>query len=48
MAQPKYDFSGWVTVNDLECADGRTIRHNAFAENDGSMIQFLMFLVSAC
>lgn len=35
MAQPKYDFSGWVTVNDLECADGRTIRHNAFAENDG-------------
>lgn len=35
MAQPKYDFSGWVTVNDLECADGRVIMQNAFIEDDG-------------
>ena len=35
MPHSKYDFSGWVTVNDLECADGRVIRHNAFADNDG-------------
>ena len=35
MAQPKYDFSGWVTVNDLECADGRVIMQNAFIDDDG-------------
>ena len=38
MAQPKYDFSGWVTVNDLECADGRVIKHNAFIDNDGTEV----------
>ena len=26
----KYDFSGWATRNDLLCADGRTIRKDAF------------------
>lgn len=31
----KYDFSGWATKNDLRCADGRTIRHNAFKDCDG-------------
>ena len=31
----EYDFSGWATRNDLKCADGRTIRHNAFKECDG-------------
>lgn len=31
----KYDFSGWATKNDLRCADGRTIRRNAFKECDG-------------
>lgn len=31
----EYDFSGWATKNDLRCADGRTIRRNAFKECDG-------------
>lgn len=31
----KYDFSGYVTKNDLRCTDGRTIRKNAFAHQDG-------------
>ena len=31
----KYDFSGYVTRNDLLCSDGRTIRQNAFLEQDG-------------
>ena len=31
----KYDFSGWVTVNGLECADGRVIMQNAFIDDDG-------------
>lgn len=30
-----YDFCGWVTKNDLECSDGRIIRKNAFAHQDG-------------
>ena len=34
----KYDFSGWATVNDLRCSDGRTIRRNAFADNDGKKV----------
>lgn len=34
----KYDFSGWVTKNDLRCSDGRIIRHNAFANNDGAVV----------
>lgn len=34
----KYDFSGYVTKNDLMCSDGRTIRRNAFKENDGSVV----------
>ena len=29
------DFGGWVTRNDLLCADGRTIRQDAFKDNDG-------------
>lgn len=31
----KYDFSGYATKNDLRCADGRTIRRNAFKDCDG-------------
>ena len=31
----EYDFSGYATRNDLLCGDGRTIRKNAFKENDG-------------
>ena len=34
----KYDFSGWATRNDVRCADGRTIRQNAFADNDGMTV----------
>lgn len=34
----KYDFSGWATRNDLLCADGRTIRKNAFKSNDGQIV----------
>jgi len=34
----KYDFSGYATKNDLECSDGRTIRKDAFKENDGKIV----------
>ena len=34
----KYDFSGWATRNDLVCADGRPIRHNAFEDCDGKTV----------
>ena len=30
-----YDFSGWATRNDIQCADGLTIRQDAFADCDG-------------
>ena len=33
-----YDFSGWATRNDLKCADGRTIRRDAFKHNDGAVV----------
>lgn len=33
-----YDFSGWATRNDLRCADGRTIRKNAFADCNGKTV----------
>ena len=37
--KPKtYDFSGWATKNDLRCADGRTIRRNAFKDDDGRTV----------
>lgn len=34
----KPDFSGWATRNDLECSDGRVIRRDAFAHNDGKKV----------
>ena len=34
----KCDFSGWAPRNDLVCADGRTIRHNAFEDCDGKTV----------
>ena len=34
----KYDFSGYATKNDLRCSDGRTIRKNAFKDNDGQTV----------
>ena len=33
-----YDFSGWATRNDIQCADGRTIRRDAFKSNDGMRV----------
>ena len=33
-----YDFSGWATRNDLTCSDGRTIRRDAFKDNDGCRV----------
>lgn len=33
-----YDFTGYVTKNDIRCSDGVTIRHGAFAENDGQVV----------
>lgn len=32
------DFGGYATKNDLKCSDGRTIRQNAFAEDDGRRV----------
>lgn len=34
----KFDFSGWATKNDILCSDGRTIKHNAFADDDGKTV----------
>ena len=34
----KYDFSGWASRNDIRCTDGRTIRKNAFADDDGKIV----------
>ena len=33
-----YDFCGYATRNDLRCADGRVIRHDAFKGNDGKQV----------
>ena len=33
-----YDFSGWATVNDLKCSDGRIIRRDAFKDCDGDVV----------
>ena len=37
----KFDFSGYATRNDLLCGDGRTIRKNAFKENDGTTVPLI-------
>lgn len=33
-----YDFAGWVTKNDILCADGVVIKHDAFRHNDQSKV----------
>jgi hypothetical protein len=38
MAKEKFDFSGYATKNDLKCSDQRTIRANAFKDNDGGQV----------
>ena len=37
-----FDFSGWATRNDLKCSDGRTIRKDAFKDNDGLEVVILL------
>lgn len=34
----KPDFSGYATRNDIKCSDGRTIRRDAFKDNDGQRV----------
>lgn len=36
-----YHFSGWATRNDLTCGDGRTIRQNAFKDDDGRTVPLI-------
>jgi len=38
MSKKNFDFSGWATRNDLRCSDGRTIRKDAFKQNDGQTV----------
>lgn len=38
MAVTGYDFSGWASKNDMLCQDGRIIRRNAFAAQDGQTV----------
>ena len=37
----KCDCSGYATRNDLLCGDGRTIRQNAFKDNDGQTVPLI-------
>ena len=38
MPKGDYDFSGWVTRNNLKCGDGRVILKDAFKECDGQKV----------
>lgn len=38
MGEKSFDFSGYVTKNDLRCSDGRTIRKDAFKNDDGKTV----------
>ena len=33
-----FDFAGWATINDLDCADGRVICKDAFKHCDGKKV----------
>lgn len=35
------DFRGWATRNDVLCSDGRTIRQDAFREDDGKKVPLI-------
>ena len=37
-SKEKFDFAGWASKNDIRCSDGRTIRRDAFAKNDGQTV----------
>lgn len=36
--EQNWNFKGWATRNDLRCSDGRTIRRDAFAAQDGKEV----------
>ena len=38
---PNWDFTGWATKNNIRCSDGRTIRQDAFRDNDGQKVPLL-------
>ena len=38
MNKKQYDFSGWATVTNLKCADGRTIKPGAFHGDNGKSV----------
>ena len=38
MRPNKYDFSGWVTKNNIGCSDGRTILRDAFAQQNETYV----------
>lgn len=38
MNKDQADFSGWATRDNLQCSDGRTIRHGAFKDCDGKTV----------
>ena len=37
----KYDFSGWATRNELLCTDGRTIKRDAFKNQNGQTVPLI-------
>jgi HK97 family phage prohead protease len=41
MGDQKPDFSGWASVNDQKCSDGRTIKAGAFAHMDGQTVPLI-------
>lgn len=41
MAKKKFDFSGWATRYNIKCADGRTIRDDAFNDCDGEIVPLI-------
>lgn len=36
--EEKFDFSGWATKNDILCTDGRTIKRDAFKDDNGKVV----------
>lgn len=36
--QSDFDFCGWATKNDVKCSDGRTIKRDAFKDDDGIIV----------
>lgn len=38
MLDRPYDISGWATMCNIKCSDGRVIRPNAFIDNDGEEV----------